>query len=212
MGKTDKKIFATGDLDQLQPFGFQLNNVQDKKQYLKRIFDMMFPNQIILEHNKRLKTEHKHMFPMLPFFLERYIFLFDPTYRSMFDTVIQQIPAHIQCYYYYRTPEHVYRTVESTVTVSNNTNGTETAVATTDACLLCLSRAVSEDLVFIQQSTPFIFGHFTNYIGRLVDEIAEQLKQQSRRFQNIETLHVNIDVDETNTVRSCNVLHTVIEI
>ena len=55
--KTDKKIFATGDLDQLQPFGFQLNNVQDKKEYLKRIFDMMFPNQIILEHNKRLKTE-----------------------------------------------------------------------------------------------------------------------------------------------------------
>ena len=57
MNKTDKRIYATGDMDQLQPFGFQLNNVQDKKEYLTSIINMMFPNQINLEHNKRLKTD-----------------------------------------------------------------------------------------------------------------------------------------------------------
>ena len=57
MNKTDKKMYATGDTDQLQPFGFQLNNVNDKKEYLNRIINIMFPTQIILEHNKRLKTD-----------------------------------------------------------------------------------------------------------------------------------------------------------
>ena len=56
MNHTNKKIFATGDSDQLQPFGFYLNNVPNVKEYLKRCIDIMFPNQIILEHNKRLKT------------------------------------------------------------------------------------------------------------------------------------------------------------
>ena len=57
MSNTDKRIYATGDLDQLQPFGFQLNNVVNKKEYLDRIINIMFPNQIILEENKRLKTK-----------------------------------------------------------------------------------------------------------------------------------------------------------
>ena len=56
MNNTDKKVFATGDSDQLQPFGFYLNNVTNVKEYMKRCIDIMFPNQIILEHNKRLKT------------------------------------------------------------------------------------------------------------------------------------------------------------
>ena len=37
MNKTDKKVYATGDLNQIQPFGFQLNNVIDKKEYLNRL-------------------------------------------------------------------------------------------------------------------------------------------------------------------------------
>ena len=41
MSKTDKKVYATGDLNQIQPFGFQLNNVIDKKKYLNRILNMM---------------------------------------------------------------------------------------------------------------------------------------------------------------------------
>ena len=56
MTKTDRKIFATGDVDQLKPIGFELNNVTDVKEYMNRILDIMFPNQIILEYNKRLKT------------------------------------------------------------------------------------------------------------------------------------------------------------
>ena len=50
-------MYATGDMDQLQPFGFQLNNVVDKKEYLNRILNMMFPNQIVLKYNKRLRTK-----------------------------------------------------------------------------------------------------------------------------------------------------------
>ena len=53
MSKTDKKIYATGNVDQLRPFGFQLNNVQ--KEYVNGIIDILFPTQIILEHNKRLR-------------------------------------------------------------------------------------------------------------------------------------------------------------
>ena len=44
-------------MDQLQPFGYELNNVQNKKDYMNRIFNMMFPNQIILKYNKRLRTK-----------------------------------------------------------------------------------------------------------------------------------------------------------
>ena len=57
MNKTDKKVYATGDLNQIQPFGFQLNNAIDKKGYLNRILNMMFPNHIVLKYNKRLRTK-----------------------------------------------------------------------------------------------------------------------------------------------------------
>ena len=58
---TDKKFYATGDEDQLQPLGFTLNNVPNVKEYLNRIIDIMFPNQIILEHNKRLRTKEDQL-------------------------------------------------------------------------------------------------------------------------------------------------------
>jgi len=59
MNRTDKKFFATGDSDQIQPFGFHLNNVVNAKKYLNRCINIMFPNQIILQYNKRL-TNKKH--------------------------------------------------------------------------------------------------------------------------------------------------------
>ena len=61
MNKTDKKVFATGDSDQIQPFGFYLNNVSNVKEYMNRCIDIMFPNQIILEHNKRLRTKEDQL-------------------------------------------------------------------------------------------------------------------------------------------------------
>ena len=57
MNATDKKIYATGDVNQLQPFGFQLNNVSDVKKYLNMMIDIIFPKQIILQHNKQLQTK-----------------------------------------------------------------------------------------------------------------------------------------------------------
>ena len=57
MNKTNKKVFATGDSNQIRPFGFCLNNVKNIKEYLDRCIDIMFPNQIMLEYNKRLKTK-----------------------------------------------------------------------------------------------------------------------------------------------------------
>ena len=59
MNRTDKKFFATGDSGQIQPFGFHLNNVVNAKKYLNRCINIMFPNQIILQYNKRL-TNKKH--------------------------------------------------------------------------------------------------------------------------------------------------------
>ena len=57
MNKTDKTVYATCDLKQIQPFEFQLNNVIDKKEYLNRILNMMFSNQIVLKYNKRVRTK-----------------------------------------------------------------------------------------------------------------------------------------------------------
>ena len=58
MNATDKKNCATGDVNQLQPFGFQLTNVSDVKKYLNMMIDIMFPNQIILQYNKRYKINN----------------------------------------------------------------------------------------------------------------------------------------------------------
>ena len=61
MNATDKTIYATGDVNQLQPFGFQLNNISDVKKYLNMMIDITFPNQIILQYNKRLRTKEDQL-------------------------------------------------------------------------------------------------------------------------------------------------------
>ena len=57
MNRTDKNFFATGDSDQIQPFGFHLNNVVNVKEYLDRCINFMFPDQIVLQYNKRLTNK-----------------------------------------------------------------------------------------------------------------------------------------------------------
>lgn len=51
------RFFATMDLDQIQPFQMGLNHVTDMRAYIDRTITMMFPNQILLKQNKRLKTK-----------------------------------------------------------------------------------------------------------------------------------------------------------
>lgn len=57
ISKPDIKFVATGDTDQNKPFGYNLNNVVDIVQYIKDCIDIMFPAQISLKVNKRLKTD-----------------------------------------------------------------------------------------------------------------------------------------------------------
>ena len=54
----DKKFFATGDVDQLQPIDFEANNVLDLRSYLMSCINQMFLNQT-LKINKRLKTDEQ---------------------------------------------------------------------------------------------------------------------------------------------------------
>lgn len=56
---TDKKFFATGDVDQLQPINCSDNNVSNIPKYILNCIDHMFPNQITLKINKRLKTDEQ---------------------------------------------------------------------------------------------------------------------------------------------------------
>lgn len=56
---TDKKFFATGDVDQLQPINCTYNNITNLPQYILHCVDHMFPNQITLKINKRLKTDEQ---------------------------------------------------------------------------------------------------------------------------------------------------------
>ena len=60
---SDKKLFATGDVDQLQPINFTPGNVTDVRAYMLNCLNQMFPNHITLTINKRLKTEsqRKHL-------------------------------------------------------------------------------------------------------------------------------------------------------
>lgn len=55
----EKKFFGTGDVDQLQPINFSANNVMNPQQYLLDCINQMFPHQITLTINKRLKTEQQ---------------------------------------------------------------------------------------------------------------------------------------------------------
>ena len=52
-----KRILATGDTLQLKSFGFKHNNIENLELYIKECIDIMFPNQISLKINKRLKNE-----------------------------------------------------------------------------------------------------------------------------------------------------------
>jgi hypothetical protein len=54
---SDKTYYATGDLDQIQPFTDDLNNIKNVKEYYKLCHTIMFPERIILKINKRLKNE-----------------------------------------------------------------------------------------------------------------------------------------------------------
>ena len=51
------KIFSTGDVDQLQPIDFRYNNVPNKKQYMTKCINQMFPNHITLKIPKRVETD-----------------------------------------------------------------------------------------------------------------------------------------------------------
>jgi hypothetical protein len=53
----DKQIYATGDIDQCKPFGCGTNNIKDLLEYRKQCVNIVFPNQITLDINKRLKTD-----------------------------------------------------------------------------------------------------------------------------------------------------------
>ena len=54
----DKKIIANGDISQNLPILFNLNNVSSQEKYLIESINSMFPNQVILTMNKRLKEEN----------------------------------------------------------------------------------------------------------------------------------------------------------
>ena len=51
---SNMKFIATGDLNQLMPFGYEFNNVQNVGTYMTECVDALFPNQITLKENKRL--------------------------------------------------------------------------------------------------------------------------------------------------------------
>jgi len=51
------KFLAAGDPDQLQPFGYSQNNVENVGEYLNNAINLIFPNNIALQINKRLNNE-----------------------------------------------------------------------------------------------------------------------------------------------------------
>ena len=51
------KYIATGDSDQNKPFGQSMNNIKDMTQYVNDCINIIFPAQIYLKVNKRLKTQ-----------------------------------------------------------------------------------------------------------------------------------------------------------
>ena len=48
---------ATGDSNQIESFGYNLNNIDNMENYIERCIDIIFPNQINLEIIKRLDSE-----------------------------------------------------------------------------------------------------------------------------------------------------------
>ena len=51
----DKRFHCTGDIDQRKPFTFDCNNVKDENEYQMSCLNQMFPDQVTLKINKRLK-------------------------------------------------------------------------------------------------------------------------------------------------------------
>ena len=66
MNATDKNVSDDGndvndDVNQLPPFRFQLNNVSAVTKYLNMMIDIIFPKQIILQHNKQLQPKEDQL-------------------------------------------------------------------------------------------------------------------------------------------------------
>ena len=53
----DKRYLCTGDIDQRKPFNFGCNNVDNQNEYQLLCVNQMFPDQITLRINKRLKHD-----------------------------------------------------------------------------------------------------------------------------------------------------------
>ena len=53
----DKQYFCIGDIDQRKPFNFGCNNVDNQNEYQLFCVNQMFPDQITLKINKRLKHD-----------------------------------------------------------------------------------------------------------------------------------------------------------
>lgn len=57
MDNNDKRFHCTGDIDQRKPFTFNCNNIENKNDYQLFCLNQIFPDQITLNINKRLKNE-----------------------------------------------------------------------------------------------------------------------------------------------------------
>ena len=53
----DKRYLCTGDIDQRKPFNFGCNNIDNQNEYQLFCVSQMFPDQITLKINKRLKHD-----------------------------------------------------------------------------------------------------------------------------------------------------------
>ena len=53
----DKRYLCTGDIDQRKPFNFGCNNVDNQNEYQLFCVNQMFPDEITLKINKRLKHD-----------------------------------------------------------------------------------------------------------------------------------------------------------
>ena len=53
----DKKYMSTGDMDQIIPFGYKPNNIDNVAQYIDDCVNIMYPTQINLKINKRLTNQ-----------------------------------------------------------------------------------------------------------------------------------------------------------
>jgi len=57
INNNDKKYMSTGDPDQIIPFGYKPNNIDNVAQYINDCVNIMYPTQINLKINKRLTNQ-----------------------------------------------------------------------------------------------------------------------------------------------------------